>query len=282
MISFMIYFCFYTVILMIITYFTNKILIRYLSQLKRYKYIFFAIKTNVLVYMLMPILAYLSSSYKKIFVNKMMEYIVKISIILYLIGFVYIGIDILRLYKKEQEVSKLCIPCEDSFVIRTFERMKESEHMKRCRIELCQNERVIIPQARGVLFPKIVLPYGRSYSYVNRDLEIILIHELNHHRNKDLVYRYLCHLIIIIYWFLPTAYLLMEQFIFWAEIRVDFATCENIHLQLDEGEYVLFLYNLIIKNNPRVRLRKVYESLDLVERMQIIANRNKSEVKSIK
>ncbi len=282
MISFMIYFYSYIVILMIITYFVNKIVIRYLSQLKRYEFIFFTIKTIVLIYMLTPLLAYVSNDYKKIFVNNITKYIIKIFIILYVIGFVYIGIDILRLYKKEQEISKLCIPCEDSFAIRTFERVKESEHMKRCRIKLCQNEQVIIPQARGILCPKIVLPYGRFYSYIGRDLEIILTHELNHHKYKDLLYRHLCHLIVILYWYDPAAYLLMEEFIFWAEIRVDFATCENEILQLDEGEYVSFLYKLINKCNPRIRLRRAYESGNLVERMKIIVNRNKSEVKSIK
>ena len=155
--------------------------------------------------------------------------------------------------------------------------------MERCRIELCQNEQVLIPQARGVLFPKVVLPYGRFYSYMNRDLEIILTHELNHHKYKDILYRYFCHLIVIIYWYDPAVYLLMKQFIFWSEIRVDFATCENKKLQLEEGEYVAFLYKFMKQHNPRIRLRRVYEELknSSIERLEIIANRNKNDVKSI-
>ena len=283
MISFFIYFVFYTMMLMLFTCLINKVLIRYWSQSKRYHYIFFSIKNNVLVYLLMPFFAYLSSSYRKISVHKILKYIIGFMLILYLIGFIYMGMDMIRIYRKEQEISKICIPCEDFFATQVFEFMKKSEHMERCRIELCQNERIMIPQARGILFPKIVLPYGRFYSYINRDLEIILTHELNHHKYRDILYRHFCHLIVIIYWFEPTVYLLMKQFLFWSEIRVDFATCENKDLQLEEGEYVAFLFKLMEQHNPRIRLMKVYEELQnsSIERMQIIANRNKKKIKSI-
>lgn len=99
-------------------------------------------------------------------------------------------------------VRKYALPPEpeDS---RCYARMKGGK-----KPELIRSDYVRTPMLMGIFAPVIVLP---DAEYTQAQLENIFLHELLHHRRRDIVYKWLCVPIFAAHWFNPLVYLMRRE-----------------------------------------------------------------------
>lgn len=93
----------------------------------------------------------------------------------------------------------------------------------RNKVRVCYGYSVAVPFIYGIARPCIYLPV-RSYS--ERDLDMILRHELTHYKHGDVFWKPVFVLFCCIYWFNPMAWAVSRQFQKWAEAACDLSCCE--------------------------------------------------------
>lgn len=86
------------------------------------------------------------------------------------------------------------------------------------KIDIVQTDYVKSPVIFGVHKATILLP---NLEFSQEELEFILLHELQHFKNHDLLLRILLEILVAIYWWNPFMFLLKKQITNLLEIRVD-------------------------------------------------------------
>lgn len=107
-----------------------------------------------------------------------------------------------------------------------FERIKDELGIKG-RVELLRNDdpRLKSPFVTGLWKRRVVIPY---YDYTKEELEVILYHELNHIKKRDIFFRYLTMAAITINSFNLISYLLLERVMLWSEADCDARALESL------------------------------------------------------
>lgn len=98
--------------------------------------------------------------------------------------------------------------------LRTTREAGTSIHLRE-NIYLSQN--VTTPAVCGILRPKILLPL----SFRDRDTELILLHEKNHIRRRDNLWRLLATLLAAAHWFNPLSLVFLKLFLTDLELSCD-------------------------------------------------------------
>lgn len=119
-----------------------------------------------------------------------------------LMGICCLFYDLYRLKCRYREVfdCKLCVQ-------ELFEKVREELGVPE-KVHLCQSYAAKIPCLVGIRRPKIILPVE---SYDKEALHMILLHELTHYKQKDVVLKRITFFILIIHFFNPMAWLLFFQ-----------------------------------------------------------------------
>ena len=100
------------------------------------------------------------------------------------------------------------VPVEDDRCVELFEQYKSYYQLK-C-VEIYQNDLVEVPIAVGILRPQIILPY-RSYN--EKELHMILRHEMHHVKAWDLLWKRLNLLVTFLHWWNPFSYILLKRMV---------------------------------------------------------------------
>ena len=79
------------------------------------------------------------------------------------------------------------------------------------------SEKVTSPAVYGILRPKIVLPA----SWVECDLDLVLLHEQTHIRRVDNLWRMLAFVIVAFHWFNPVAWIFLKLLLMDLELACD-------------------------------------------------------------
>ncbi|HWQ78877.1 MAG TPA: M56 family metallopeptidase [Anaerovoracaceae bacterium] len=91
--------------------------------------------------------------------------------------------------------------CSDPVLLALFEECKREAGMEGSRVRLRMGGNT--PMLLGIRKPVILIPEGYSYE----ELRHILLHELCHHKHKDLWINVLCCFLLSVYWFNPVLWL---------------------------------------------------------------------------
>lgn len=115
------------------------------------------------------------------------------------------------------------IPEDDPMVVRVHERVCKKLHLSAKRIKLNRNVTVNSPLAVGWIRKQILLP---ETDYTEDQLEMILYHELSHHKNGDLKYKTLAMIATLIHCFNPAAVYVFKMINQWSEYIADVTALE--------------------------------------------------------
>lgn len=115
------------------------------------------------------------------------------------------------------------IPEDDPMVVRVHERVCKKLHLSAKRIKLNRNVTVNSPLAVGWIRKQILLP---ETDYTEDQLEMILYHELSHHKNGDLKYKTLAMVATLIHCFNPAAVYVFKMINQWSEYIADVTALE--------------------------------------------------------
>ena len=96
----------------------------------------------------------------------------------------------------------------------TIYEIKDSTHLKD---NIYLSEKIVSPAVYGMIKPKIILPA----SYIDRDIELIVLHEKTHIRSFDNLWRMTAFVIVAVHWFNPLSWLFLNGFLADLELACD-------------------------------------------------------------
>lgn len=138
--------------------------------------------------------------------------------VLWLIGGISILFYKVRIYYKiRYQILDRSYEINDLMMIDSFLSCQEQVGIK-TKIELRVNPFIQTPLVIGVIRPIILLP--ENYFRVE-DLRFIFLHEMFHIKNKDLWFRYISLISLILHWYNPFIYLLNKNLLTYSEFACD-------------------------------------------------------------
>ncbi|GAA0177476.1 hypothetical protein SH2C18_07020 [Clostridium sediminicola] len=157
----------------------------------------------------------------------------------------------------------------------------------RKKVELSYSEKIGSPSLCGFIKPKILIPSSVAINIGDEEFKYIIMHELTHLKNKDILINWVITLLSIIYWFNPILLYGFHKMKQDCEISCD----GKVISYLDEGENVQY-GNSIIRvlelaklNGISKRLTgttsMVFNSSEIKRRIIMISKYKKLNLKSI-
>lgn len=107
------------------------------------------------------------------------------------------------------------IQWEDICNRQNFE-LADFKDLKRIRLVYCKY--VNTPYLVGLRKPHLILPYKQ---YSNEEFRYIVLHELMHVRNKDIIWKVLIDFLCVVFWWNPVIYFMKKELSKLIEIRND-------------------------------------------------------------
>ena len=112
----------------------------------------------------------------------------------------------------------------------------------RSRVRVCKAEGADVPMSVGILHREIIIP-DREYS--EKEMRLIIRHEITHIKNGDLIIQMLANLLCAIYWWNPAANVFRRNLEQYFELRCDKAVVSEMSKEevADYLEVLLKIYS---------------------------------------
>lgn len=115
-------------------------------------------------------------------------------------------------------------PVDDVAMLERLSAVQKHAGVKR-PVELGVNPLVSTPMLMGSVHPCIVLP---SAKLPEKDFYYTVLHELMHHKRRDIVYKWLVELTVCLHWFNPAVYLMRRELVKACEFACDAAVLAKV------------------------------------------------------
>lgn len=173
-------------------------------------------------------------------------------------------------YRKLRNILKGNIPVEDDLCIKMIKEYQKKFHLS--HVVFYQNDSILFPMCAGSVEPQIILPVR---SYREKELHMVLEHELSHVKHHDLLWKKIGLLVTFIHWWNPFSYILLRKLILQEEIECDIRTCEN-NRHFTMKEYGDYLAGIPEDENDMVFASALSKSKkDLIRRLEGMARGKK-------
>ena len=116
-------------------------------------------------------------------------------------------------------------------------RLCEHKHIRR-PVQIYKGYRIMVPCVRGIRRVKIYLPMDEI------PMEVILNHELNHYKQRDVFWKPLMVILCCVYWFMPLIWYISKQVQKWSE-----ASCD--HRCYRDGYSLTYYFESILRMGER-------------------------------
>ncbi|MDQ0177775.1 M56 family metallopeptidase [Bacillus chungangensis] len=140
--------------------------------------------------------------------------------ILWLIGFIIFTTKNIYRNRKFKKLFVNGNVCENEEIIHIFDHCKKELGIKR-KIDLMMSGSVI-PVIHGILKPCILLPFDCKKNFKTEELRYILLHELQHYKQKDTIVFFIGDMLKAIHWFNPLIQFGMRKMQDDSEVLCDF------------------------------------------------------------
>ena len=167
-----------------------------------------------------------NSLQRMLFIINMSEFLFQgLAVVWFMVTTIITGFFLLELYKKWR-LCKDNFDDGDSLAQTEFKRIKEVLGIKG-KVTLLRNCNLKnkSPFAIGIFRRRVVLPY---MDYTEEELKIILYHELSHIKKRDIVFRYLTTIAILLNSINPISYVLLLLVTHWSEAECDIRAVEGL------------------------------------------------------
>ncbi len=143
------------------------------------------------------------------------------------------------------KTSKDNIPLQDETILSKLAYWKGILGIKK-EVKISVNPHILSPAILHHKGYQILFP---SFEMTDEQMEIALLHELVHLKNKDVVTKDLCFLIQVLHGWNPLVYYLKKSIIRWAEVVCDLTACELGKAHFSAKDY----YNVILEMMKQVK-----------------------------
>ena len=135
---------------------------------------------------------------------------------IWLLGAIVSGVFYLSKHRRlKAALNNACICSRQTQKVAEICRKKMSVRRK---IHVFQSYQAPVPFICGVIRPKIILP---EEQFTGKELEIILLHELEHYKQKDIFWKLMCNVLACVHWFNPVKKEICSQIEDWSEVSCD-------------------------------------------------------------
>lgn len=111
------------------------------------------------------------------------------------------------------------------------------------RIPLLYSSQVSSPLTLGLFQPKIILPIDINQQLTEKQLSLVLLHELAHIQRRDILWNWITYGITLLHWFNPLIWLASKRMKADMEMACDAKVLAHLSAQ-DRNDYGLTLINL--------------------------------------
>lgn len=160
---------------------------------------------------------------------------------IWFLGATISGFTTLLCSRKIKLIKDSILPFNNKDMIQLFQSCKTHAKINKSLV-LGQSPLVQSPIIFGFFTTYVVLPIGITKNISYDDLRYILLHELSHYKNKDILINYTVCLLQILYWFHPLVWIVFKQLRTDREIACDVSVLNMI------GENQYINYGLTIIN----------------------------------
>lgn len=110
-------------------------------------------------------------------------------------------------------------------------------------IPLLYSSHISSPLTLGVFNPRIILPIGIEQQLTEKQLSLVLLHELAHIQRRDILWNWLAYGITLLHWFNPLIWIASKRMKADMEMACDAKVLAHLSAQ-DRNDYGLTLINL--------------------------------------
>ncbi|MBK1812189.1 stage II sporulation protein P [Clostridium sp. YIM B02505] len=207
----------------------------------------------------------------------------KVFCVIWMFGIVLLAVILVIGHKKLRKIVRTSIKNVNSTHKEILYNCMKNMNI-RTEIELSYSQKISSPSLYGFIKPKILIPVNVAVSICDEEFKHIIMHELTHLKNKDILINWVITLLSIIYWFNP---ILLYGF---HKMRQDceFSCDGKVISYLDEGENIQY-GNTIIRvlelggdtNRLIGTTSMVMNSSELKRRIIMISKYKKINIKDI-
>ncbi|MDQ0971581.1 bla regulator protein BlaR1 [Neobacillus niacini] len=156
-----------------------------------------------------------------------------IGVVVFVVAAVYSNYQIYQMKKSavavnNQKLNELLEVCKELVGVKSNVRLRETSL-------------ITSPITVGIFQPYIFLPRKTLEAFSLNELKYVILHELHHHKSKDLFVNYIMWMFSIIYWFNPVVWYAIKRIRIDRELACD-ASVLNL---LDESGYIEYGHTII-------------------------------------
>ncbi|MCH4887070.1 hypothetical protein EZV73_05790 [Acidaminobacter sp. JC074] len=175
------------------------------------------------------------------------------------------------IFLRKQKIRKLELPMMDKLLSELKEELKIKG-----KVSLWLDKEDSVARVYGVLRPRIILTEKILYSSDESRLRYILLHELAHVKNHDILINMVRHLLMSLYFFNPIILLGLKQMAKDCELACDEAVLSRLtpNEQIGYGHTLISLINK--KRPPNSLAMSLVKKKDIVRRLKMIQSYKKA------
>ncbi|MBU3099984.1 MULTISPECIES: M56 family metallopeptidase [Clostridium] len=151
-------------------------------------------------------------------------------------------------------------------------------------IKLLYSEKVSSPSLCGLINPKIIIPARIADNVCDKEFKYIIMHELTHFKNKDILINWAITLLSVIYWFNPILLYAFHKMRQDCEISCDGKVISYLGIgeNIQYGNTIIKVLELGGKNNRLIGTTSmILNSLEMKRRIIMISKYKKINIKGI-
>ncbi|WP_029160224.1 BlaR1 family beta-lactam sensor/signal transducer [Clostridium scatologenes] len=202
------------------------------------------------------------------------EYLNIFFMVIWILGVLVLIITSLFCNHKLSHIKKSIHPLEDQKIEKAFEEFANAIGTNR-KFILGKSSLVEAPITFGLFIPHIVLPDTIINQLSENDIKYILLHELNHYKNKDILVNYIILIFQALYWFNPFIWFLFNEMRIDREIACDISVLKMIDKScyIDYGNAIInFAYKTLKISSLAISSSIGGSKHQLKKRIQEISN----------
>lgn len=139
------------------------------------------------------------------------------GVVVFLVRYIYRSIRL-------SIVRRRAFPCK-AYIQQYYEEICEELHISPNKVTVAYSYHMSAPCICGVFKPKILLPVEE---YGKRELRVIFLHELAHYRQKDVLFKQITCIAVILHFFNPIIRIFQYKVDEWGEYSIDYDVCNRL------------------------------------------------------
>lgn len=208
---------------------------------------------------------------------------IKFTFIIWILGVILGVFYMIMSYKICLNEISRCNQLADDRIIGILEKCKKDMKIK-TKIAVVKGENVRSPAIFGFFNPKILIPQNIIEYMNDNDIRNIFLHELSHHKRKDILTNYIIRIVNVVYWFNPLIWCFIKKMKRDMELCCDsLALCYVENDKLKEYGYTMLNLIKYCKFNTKRKLNMAVgvsvNAEDVVRRINVIKQFKKSSPK---